>query len=463
MKCPHCGTENQEQANFCSECGRQFVSPNSVEAAATRDATASSASKEQKKSPILNFLIKAAIFVFALFLLERAAFFVMCITKAPRELWWDYVWDSTQDSVITELVDTGFPPEVEAHSTTANRNNYWGIDFDYQVCSFKNFEDKTGLSSILLMGFDSEKKIYVYNIFDTWNIVMDGSELGAVKTSTTVIAQPTWKDGYAYKEYVYTEVPDTLRSLGAEYKFSAMQSTLENKFQFQHFYLNHIDSWYSGEYEQLVAEYQWTNTDNHAKSPFTDVSISAYQNGVELKTDYTYDQPYDALTSIEPGKTITNSVAFTLNDPYTDVEIHVKNYLAEFSGDLAEISRTVPLNSESNATPVPGTFENQFSSNTRPYAEYNLDFYEGSYSNDNDSVNVTLIVQPSGTEFYCELFWLYGRFTEDGIVIPGIPAQLSEGTSITIDLLSDGNIQVTLEQDGPDGFNYSLLMQPYYE
>ena len=55
MKCPHCGTENQEQANFCSECGRQFVSPNSVEAAATRDATASSASKEQKKSPILNF------------------------------------------------------------------------------------------------------------------------------------------------------------------------------------------------------------------------------------------------------------------------------------------------------------------------------------------------------------------------------------------------------------------------
>lgn len=458
MKCPHCGAENQEQAKFCSECGEKFVSPDGGEATSTKDVVASSSSKEQKKPPMLKFLIKAAVFVFALLLLERAAFFVMCITKAPRELWQNYVWDSTQDAVINELMDVGFPSEVEAHSSTANPNDYWGINFDYQVCSFKNFEDKTGLSSILLLGFDSEKKVYVYNIFDTWNIVMDGSELGAVKTSTTVIAQPTWRDGHAYKEYVYTEIPDTLRSLGAEYKLTTMQSALEDKFQFQHFYLYHIDDWYLGEHEQFVAEYQWTNTDDHAKSPFTDVSITAYQNGVELKTDYSYDQPYNALTNIASGETIINSVAFTLNDPYTDVEIHVKNYLAEFSGDSAEISRIVSLNNESNAMPDPTAPENQSEDSLGLYTDYNLNFYEGSYSDEEESVEISLTVQSNGTEFYCELFWLYGRFTEEGIVCPGIPTQLSGGTTVTIDLNADGNIHVTLEQDGPDSFRYSLEM-----
>lgn len=461
MKCPHCGAENQEQAKFCSECGEKFVSPDGGEATATKDVVASSCSKEQKKSPMLKFLIKAAAFVFALLLLERTAFFVMCITKVPRELWQDYVWDSTQDAVINELMDVGFPSEVEAHSTTANPNDYWGINFDYQVCSFKNFEDKTGLSSILLMGFDSEKKVYVYNIFDTWNIVMDGSELGAVKTSTTVIAQPTWRDGHAYKEYVYTEIPDTLRSLGAEYQSATMQPALEDKFQFQNFYLYNINDWYLGDYQQFVVEYQWTNTDNHAKSPFTDVSINAYQNGVELKTDYSYDQPYDALTNIAAGETIINSIAFRLNDPYSDVEVHATNYLSEFSGDSSEISRTVSLNPESSAAPVPTAPENQSGNNLGLYADYNLNFYEGSYSDEEESVEINLTVQPNETEFYCELFWLYGRFTEEGVVCPGIPTQLSGGTIVTIYLNADGNIQATLEQDGPDSFRYSLDMMKY--
>ena len=127
-----------------------------------------------------------------------------------------------------------------------------------------------------------------------------------------------------------------------------------------------------------MIEYQWTNTANHAKSPFTDISITAYQNGVELKTDYAYDQPYDALTNIAAGETITNSVAFRLNDPYSDIEVRATNYLAEFSGDSSEIVKTVPLNNKVGSTFTPGASENQPS--TGLYADYNLSFYDGSRS-----------------------------------------------------------------------------------
>ena len=112
------------------------------------------------------------------------------------------------------------------------------------------------------------------------------------------------------------------------------------------------------------------------------------------------------------------------------------------------------MDNNAGSTYPPETSGNQ--SSTGLYTDYNLSFYDGSYADGEDSINITLTTQPSGTEFYCELFWIYGRYTEEGIVCPGIPTQLSGGTIVTIDLDASGNVHATLAQDGPDSFSYSF-------
>lgn len=80
------------------------------------------------------------------------------------------------------------------------------------------------------------------------------------------------------------------------------------------------------------------------------------------------------------------------------------------------------------------------------YSAYDLSMFEGVYSD--DSITLSLTLQPNKTGFYCELFWVHGRMLENGLVSPGIPTQLSEGTTITLDL--DGmsqSLQVLLEGD----------------
>lgn len=462
MKCLHCGTENQEQAKFCSECGERLSTPpESPVPANPSGATVDSTATEKKRSSGLKSLRKVAEGIVALIFISNLLLFVMSITKVPRDLWQSGVEDDTKQEVVNELLAAGFPEKISVQSTV-NRtvhDSYIELDFDYRLIAPWNFSNDSIISAILFQDFDKWKGAFVYDIRETWQVSIDNISLGTVETTTTVVCQPKWSGEHLYTGYVNLELSDGLYAAGEEYAQNTAQSILEDKFQFQHFYLYDINDWYLGDYQQFVIEYQWTNTANHAKSPFTDVSISAYQNGVELKTDYAYDQPYDALTNIATGETITNSIAFRLNDPYLDIEVHAANYLAEFSGDSSEIVKTVSLNNNVGSTFTPGASGNQ--SSTSLYADYNLSFYDGSYADSEDTVNITLSAQLDGTEFYCELFWVYGKMVEDGFVCPGIPTQLSGGTTITIDLDASGNIRVTLEQNGPDSFRYSIDLMKF--
>ncbi len=457
MKCLHCGAENQEQAKFCSECGERLsIPPESPVPANPSDATVDSRATEKKHSSGLKSLRKVAGGIVVLIFISNLLLFVMGITKVPRDLWQSGVEDDTKREIVNELLAAGFPDTISVQSTTSRNvhDSYIELDFDYRLLFPWNFSNDSVISSVFFQNFDRWKGAFVYDIYETWQVSVDTTSLGTVETTTTIVCQPKWSGEHLYTGYVNLEPSDGLYAAGEEYAQNRAQSILEDKFQFQHFYLYDINDWYLGNYQQFVIEYQWTNTGNHAKSPFTDVSISAYQNGIELKTDYSYNQPYDALTNIAAGETITNSIAFILNDPYSDIEVRAANYLAEFSGDSSEIVKTVPLNNNVGSTFTPGTSGNQ--SGTGLYADYNLSFYDGSYADSEDSVNITLTAQPSGTEFYCELFWIYGRYTEEGIVCPGIPTQLSGGTIVTIDLDASGNVHATLAQDGPDSFSYSF-------
>lgn len=95
-------------------------------------------------------------------------------------------------------------------------------------------------------------------------------------------------------------------------------------------------------------------------------------------------------------------------------------------------------------------------SNGIPYSEYNLYVCEGSYSDYNGSILVTLTVSPNGNEFFCDLFWINGRYLEQGTVRPGVPVMLSGGTTITLDLYQGISAHVLLEGESLGGGPYSI-------
>lgn len=123
--------------------------------------------------------------------------------------------------------------------------------------------------------------------------------------------------------------------------------------------------------------------------------------------------------------------------------------LSEFTGCYPEIDMTQYYSDE------PGVVEDvPRDSNGIPYSEYDLYAYEGSYSN--ESIIVTLTVLPNETGYYCHLFWIHGKFLEEGAVCPGVPAQLSGGTTITLDLYQGTSAHVLLEGEDLGNGPYSM-------
>ena len=143
------------------------------------------------------------------------------------------------------------------------------------------------------------------------------------------------------------------------------------------------------------------------------------------------------------------------NSGYLDADIYYPDHDFTYSVKLVPIAQESPTDSF-NFVPVDpseGTVEDvPRDSNGIPYSEYDLYAYEGSYSN--ESIIVTLTVLPDETGYYCHLFWIHGKFLEEGAVCPGVPAQLSGGNTITLDLSQDTSIHVLLEGD-------DLSINPY--
>lgn len=84
----------------------------------------------------------------------------------------------------------------------------------------------------------------------------------------------------------------------------------------------------------LVVKYKWTNTTEQTVANWSEISIKAYQNGVQLDTNFAkYESKYEELDDnrdreIRPGVTLEMVRFFTLKDPnsYNNIEIEFSNY-----------------------------------------------------------------------------------------------------------------------------------------
>lgn len=191
---------------------------------------------------------------------------------------------------------------------------------------------------------------------------------------------------------------------------------------------------------------------------------------------YEYDYSGSVLADSELSG---NSFTFEAHDPYNRVAQSIKlTYIpaadSPYGADTLYAEFLEPMNtmeiftrspnsnyfnpyeaSEPSQSSEPSEFTD---ANGLSYSEYNLYLFEGTYTDSEESVSITLSVLPDETGFECELFWYYGRLLEQGTITPGAPSLLSEGTIVTIGLDPSLNIHVLLEGDDLGADYYEMDM-----
>lgn len=191
---------------------------------------------------------------------------------------------------------------------------------------------------------------------------------------------------------------------------------------------------------------------------------------------YEYDYSGSVLADSELSG---NSFTFEAHDPYNRIAQSIKlTYIpaadSPYSADTLYAEFLEPMNTMEIFTRSPNSnYFNPYEAsepsqslepseftdaNGIPYSEYNLYLFEGTYTDSEESVSITLSVLPDETGFECELFWYYGRLLEQGTVTPGAPSLLSEGTIVTIGLDPSLNIHVLLEGDDLGADYYEMDM-----
>lgn len=79
----------------------------------------------------------------------------------------------------------------------------------------------------------------------------------------------------------------------------------------------------------VVISYSWSNTTGSEDSAIYNVSLHAYQNGIELEKAYLADIDSASQTrNVKPGATIQLEEAFYLDDPYADLLVEAAPWLA---------------------------------------------------------------------------------------------------------------------------------------
>ena len=176
------------------------------------------------------------------------------------------------------------------------------------------------------------------------SIMPEGAEepqyIGDVDVTIQAFYQGFGRKGMLY--FDDAELDATLKSFINSYANEQEQKLFEQSFTVQGSTVDYYD-------ETITIDYDWTNLFTEEVSPMWAFSLSAYQNGQELRQDY-YNSKTDSASNLAPGSTGSYSITYYLRDTASPVKLIVANSYDHFfeddqptmEFDIALSDRTVP-------------------------------------------------------------------------------------------------------------------------
>ena len=454
MFCPKCGAELSNDAEFCIKCGTKISAVGTVQQA--NAAQADVPTKAKKKKSKLPIILGAAIL---LIIIVIAVSSQSSGEKNSGEDDIDYITTLKAYAPYADTLNLSgtFSDVFEKYLT----NPTWKIDPEVKKTNgaivavegtVKGSEHHLSVSMDVSQVADNPDVAYIR----PYSMVLDGAE----STDQEVVAELLLNMFTAYDEgsenisELLNKPSSTDQILGVTGGTNSAYPGVTYGEAFENFFSN--PSWeyfvgiQDGPDEDGDGEPDYT-VDNVAVVEFTgdclyaNAEVTALIQFVLDNDAGTFQPVYLSFNGVPQNMLMLSG----LIDTVFSQAMENQGLIPPQSSDNSNSENSSEPTATSSASELPTG-----QSGYNRYDDYNLYVFEGSYSN--ESIGIDLTVQPNETEFYCELYWYYGRMIEVGDVCPGVPTQLSEGTTITIDLETNGGIHVLLEGSDTDPFSYEF-------
>lgn len=288
------------------------------------------------------------------------------------------------NEIISELKDMGVSctvevtdeklPKAEKYSWDEIREGGGKPSMMFQMLMYnESFPEvfKTG-KSVKYLNCTRTVKVY---------IIPDGAEesryIGDVDVSIQAFYQGYGKEGFLY--FDDAEPDAQLENFISSYVDAQEQKLFEQSFALQGSGVDYYD-------ETITIYYDWTNPWGEELSPMWAFSLSAYQNGQELRQDY-YNSETDLTSNLAPGSTGSYSIAYYLRDTTAPVKLVVANtYSYFFEDDPPTVEFEITLSGGNSATQSsgyqrPDTAAQGYSDIYELYEQFQNDVENGNYTN----------------------------------------------------------------------------------
>ena len=287
------------------------------------------------------------------------------------------------NETISELKDMGVSctvevtdeklPKAEKYSWKEIREGGGRPSMLFQMLMYnESFPDifKTG-KSVKYLSCTRNVKVY---------IVPDGAEESQYVGDVNVSIQAFYQ-GYGKKGWLYFDdaEPDArLESFISSYADKREQELFKQSFVLRGSNVDYYN-------ETITISYDWTNPWDEDVSPMWAFSLSAYQNGQELRQDY-YNSETDPTSSLAPGSTGSYAIVYYLRDTTAPVKLVVANSYSHFSEDdppTIEFDISMPeanTTSQSGGYQRPGASLQGYSDIYDLYEQFQDDIANGNYT-----------------------------------------------------------------------------------
>lgn len=328
MNCQFCNADNPEHAGFCLQCGKEISTPELAQTDQVHSDEAQGGGgagvppPKKKKHRILKLIIELAIVSLIGFIIGKVWFYP---SHMPKKIWNEGLRYDVKAQIENELSGMGdFTVPVTG-------------DLDSQNISSHNQVDLSEIPLLSAVDFEGSSKAQAYSIQTTWPVydAADQTQAAGYVTADTLL----FAKELSFTEFQYYHITDlTLDAnlLAAQQQID--QQSLQDRVQLHDYYLS---TDYKGD-PVIGVVYTWTNTNSEATSAMLDISISTYQNGVELSTHYDIESSSLVQKKVQPGMSIELYEEFELDDLNAPVEIVVGEWIT-WDEDAPAISVVVDI------------------------------------------------------------------------------------------------------------------------